>query len=555
MRRLALFALRVIRYCQLDAVACRAVYASEYFAMSDAPSPRFFAAALVLVGLFGIVSTGCQSEAENTEGAFVVVLDSSPKGLDPRFATSDASAKLVGILHAGLVSTDTASGEPELELAESIEQTSPVRYEIILRDDIYFHDGEPVTTADVEYTLMELGSDQVSSPYAGTTRRIEAMEVVDERRLNIELAEPYAPFMGDLSMGIVPEHICAGHSECPGDPIGAGPFAFDRREGDKLYVFDAFDRYFRGAPKIDKLAFKIVEDDNTRMLALMGNAADLVQNAVAPLMLPVVRDSDRLRIESGPSFKYTYLAFNLEHEILKDPKVRRAIAHGIDREAIIEHKFKGHARPSTGMLAPDHWAYEPDVATYDYDVEEAKRLLDEAGYPDPDGDGPQPRFELEFKVSASKFRKSLAQLMSHQLQRVGIEVTVRSYEWGTFFHDVKSRNFAMTTLQWPSVLDPSLYTWIFHSDNIPSATDRSAGANRGAYRNERVDELLERGQSETDRDKRKAIYGEVQQILARDLPYISLWHEDNIAIMSRDVRGYSMTPNARFEGLTQTYKE
>ncbi len=505
----------------------------------------------LLLAALGVA--GCQSPSARKDG-FVVLLDSAPKGLDPRFATSDASAKLVGLLHAGLVSVDTPSGQPQLELAKKIEQISPVRYEVTLRDDIYFHDGQPVTAADVDYTLTTLDSKLVNSPYAATSRRIDSVEVHDPRHLTITLKKPYAPFLNDLAMGILPAHICKGHRECPGKPIGAGPFEFVRQESDKLFVFKGFDKYFGGKPPIDHLVFKVVEDDNTRLLALLGKSADLVQNAVAPLMLPVVQRSDRLVVKSAPSFKYTYIGFNLEHPILKHLKVRQAIAYGIDRKAIIKYKFKGHARLSTGLLAPTHWAYEPDVMTYNYDVEKAKKLLDEAGYPDPDGDGPKPRFELEFKVSANKFRKSLAELIAHQLERIGIKVIVRSYEWGTFFHDIKSRNFAMTTLQWPSVLDPSLYTWIFHSKNIPSPENRSAGANRGAYRNKHVDDLLEEGERETDRAKRKAIYSEVQKILAHDLPYISLWHEDNIAIMSKDVKGYYMTPNARFEGLKQTRK-
>jgi peptide/nickel transport system substrate-binding protein len=519
--------------------------------MVDFTRQRLVSIAAVLLVVGAGFQVGCDSNA-TSEDSFVVLLDASPKGLDPRFATSDGSAKLVGLLHAGLVSVDTASGEPQLELAESIDQISPLRYEVTLRDDIYFHDGQKVTSADVEYTFMKLDSELVQSPYAGSQRRIETFDVVDERHLNITLKQPYAPFLNDLSMGVVPKHICAGHSECPGQPIGAGPFAFAKQEAFELFVFESFDKYFGGQPPIDRLAFKVVEDDNTRLLGLLGKSADLVQNAVAPLMLPVVHESDRLVVETAPSFKYTYIAFNLEHPILDDAKVRRAIAHGIDRKAIIKYKFRGHARLSTGMLAPDHWAYEPDVARYNYDVEAAKRLLDDAGYPDPDGDGPKLRFEIEFKVSASKFRQSLAGLIAHQLERVGIGVTVRSYEWGTFFYDVKSRNFAMTTLQWPSVLDPSLYSWIFHSKNIPSPQNRSAGANRGAYDNERMDELLERGERETDATKRKAIYSEVQQILARDLPYVSLWHEDNIAIMSDQVHDYYMTPNARFEGLKVT---
>ena len=177
-------------------------------------------------------------------------------------------------------------------------------------------------------------------------------------------------------------------------------------------------------------------------------------------------------------------------------------------------------------------------------------MLDEAGFKDPEG--PEPRFEIEFKVSSNKFRKSIATLIAHQLSDIGIKVTVRSYEWGTFFSDIKSRNFAMTTLQWPSVLEPSLYRWIFHSANIPSAEARSAGANRGAYRNSRVDELLDRGNVVVDRDERRKIYGEVQAILARELPYVSLWHEDNIAVTKQGVEDYFITPNARFEALKVT---
>jgi peptide/nickel transport system substrate-binding protein len=505
------------------------------------------------LALFGLVTitlmaVGCPScQKQDTDGAFVVLLDTSPRGLDPRFSTSDGSAKLVGLLHAGLVSTDTADGTIELRLAKSIEQTSPVVYAVELRDDIYFHDGTAVTSRDVEYTFMELGSELVRSPFAGLTRRIEQFEIHDERRFTITLQEPHAPFLTDMSLGIVPRHLCEGHKECPGDPIGAGPFRYVRHEGELYFEFAAFDRYFEGKPHIDRLVFRVLRDDNALLLALLGNTADVVQNSVAPLMLPVVERNERLKIQTAPSFKYTYLAFNLEHPILSDERVRQAIAHAIDREAIITYKFRDTARLSTGMLTPEHWAYEANVKTYAHNLDEARRLLDEAGYPEVNG----VRFELEFKVSANKFRRALAELMAQQLGQVGIVVRVRSFEWGTFFHDIRSRNFEITTLQWPSVHEPSLYRWIFHSSNIPSPDNRAAGANRGAYRNARVDELLEAGDRETDLEARRALYGEVQQILARELPYVSLWHEDNIAILRKGVEGYYTTPNARFESLKQ----
>jgi peptide/nickel transport system substrate-binding protein len=500
----------------------------------------------LVVGASQIDCAGCQ--ASNQHG-FTVLIDAKPKGLDPRFATSDASAKLIGLLHSGLVSIDTPDGEPELDLAKSIEQPTPTRYEVTLRDDIYFHDGEPVEADDVEYTLTRLDSDIVQSPYAQTDRLIDSFEIEDSRHFTIELAEPHAPFIGKLAMGIVPKHRCAGNSECPSPPIGAGPFRFESKDGNHRYVFRAFEKYHGGEPYIDRLIFKVVQDDNTRLLALLGKSAELVQNAVSPLMLPVVRDTKGLEVRTAQSFKYTYLGFNLEHEILKNRKVRAAIAYGIDRKAIIEHKFRGQATLASGMLAPGHWAYESDVEQYGYNPKKARRLLDEAGYRKR---GEAPRFKLEFKVSASKFRRSVAELIAHHLRRVGIDVEVRSYEWGTFFSDIKSGNFEITTLQWPSVMDPSLYTWIFHSKNIPSAENRSAGANRGAYRNPEIDRLLEAGERETDRQQRKEIYSDVQKILARELPYVSLWHEHNIAILRQGVEDYYMTPNARFEALKQT---
>jgi peptide/nickel transport system substrate-binding protein len=133
-----------------------------------------------------------------------------------------------------------------------------------------------------------------------------------------------------------------------------------------------------------------------------------------------------------------------------------------------------------------------------------------------------------------------------------VGIKVRAYEWGTFFNDIKGGSFDITMLQWPSVMEPNLYHWVFHSSNIPSPENRNAGANRGAYVNKELDALLDAGALETDMERRKNIYSDVQKILAHDVPYVSLWHEDNIVILKRGTRGYTPTPNARFEALKST---
>ena len=506
--------------------------------------------ARALCALCALALSGCQGQPL-PEGAFVVLLDAPAKGLDPRFAVGDSSAKLIGLIHAGLISTDTPDGVPALELAESITQPIPTRYEITLKPGLTFHDGSPLTTADVEYTLMSPG--QLKGALAGITQRIHTLTLHDERRMTLELKEPSASFMWDLAIGVVSKRACQGLEQCPEPVLGAGPFRLKEQRGEHTFILEAFEGYVQGQPALKDVVLQVVKDDNTRLLALLGGSASLVQNAVTPLMLPVIQEQPRHQVQTSTSAKYTYLAFNLRDERLRDLRVRQALAHGLDRQAIITSQYRGLARLSTGLLSPAHWAYEPDVATFPYDPERAMRLLDEAGFPDPDGPhGPLPRLELELKVSANKFRRALALLMAHQWAKIGVRVRVRAYEWGTYFADIKSGNFQLTTMQWPSVLDPGLYRWIFHTENIPSAQHRSAGANRGAYSNPDLDVLLDQAQRETDGERARALYSQIQKIVAADLPYVSLWHEDNIAIVKAGYTGYQSTPNARFEALKHT---
>jgi peptide/nickel transport system substrate-binding protein len=286
----------------------------------------------------------------------------------------------------------------------------------------------------------------------------------------------------------------------------------------------------------------------------MGGSGDLVQNGVNPLLLPVLERHPRLRVQTAPSIAYNYLGFNLEDPVLAQLGVRRAIAHALDREAIVATRFAGTARLATGMLAPGHWAFEGDLPRYGHDPALARRLLDEAGFADPDGEGPEPRLRLTLKTTSNRFRRSIARVLAHQLGQVGIAVEVRAYEWGTFFADVRSGNFQLFTLQWPAVVEPDLYHWIFHSSMIPSPDNGGRGANRGRYRNPALDALIEAGRRTPERDARRAIYSQVQRILAQDLPYVSLWHEDNVAVLDRSLQGYHILPNARFGGLVEVFR-
>jgi peptide/nickel transport system substrate-binding protein len=205
------------------------------------------------------------------------------------------------------------------------------------------------------------------------------------------------------------------------------------------------------------------------------------------------------------------------------------------------------------MLPPSHWAYNGEVDRYEHDPERARKLLDEAGYPDPDGPGGRPRLRLSYKTSAEQFRLTLARIMAAQLGEVGIEVEVRSFEFGTFFADIKRGNYQLASMQTADITEPDYLFTYFHSSRIPTPEELDLH-NRWRYRNDRVDALTMKGREEMDRARRRELYAEAQAILAAEVPIVPLWHEDNLALMNVDVEGYQVFPNAQFIGLTTATK-
>jgi len=200
--------------------------------------------------------------------------------------------------------------------------------------------------------------------------------------------------------------------------------------------------------------------------------------------------------------------------------------------------LKDLGTPASGLLSPLNWAYEGAVDSWPYDPEQAKRQLDEAGFHDPDGDGPRPRFKLSYKTTNIDLRRRIAEAFKEQLQAVGIELEIRGYEWGTFYSDVKKGNFHLFSLAWVGIADPDIYFHIYHSSSVPPDGD-----NRGHYANPALDTLLERGRWAVDINQRRAIYSEVQKIVARELPYIPLWWVKNVIVRRPALRGFVPYPD------------
>ena len=485
----------------------------------------------------------------------VVLIEQPPVSIDPRWCIGGYDFKVSRMVYAPLVSTDNDKLEPQMELASDVHHVGN-DWEITLRD-ARFSDGKTVTSDDVLYTFETL-RDPKTGGAATRIRRsfadagLTTVEARDDKHVVAHFTKPSATFITDINFGVL-ERPRPG-TPPNADAIGAGAFVLDKRDGETWYL-KRNDYYYLGKPPVKRLVFKTIRDDKSRLLALVGGSGDLTQNTISQLLIDAVAENPRLRVETGRSSVYSYIGLNTEDPILKDVKVRRAIAYAIDRQTIIHTTLHDNARAATGMLPTFHWAYNGDVDHYDFDPARAERLLDEAGYPDPDGDGPLPRFSIIYKTSNNKLRVAIARVVADQLARVGIAVELRVAEFATFFADIKKGNFQMFSMQIPEIAEPDLYIQFFASYRIPTRENLDAGGNRTRYRNPEVDRLILAGREELDRDKRKIIYGDIQRILAHDVPVISLWHEDNIVAMRRQVRGYRILPTAQLSALDRTYKQ
>ncbi len=518
-----------------------------------------WALALLLLG-------GCMRQRV-PQDELVVLIEQPPRNIDPRYTTTSIDFKLTYLAYARMVDVETETLEPRFDLAESVEplpglpdQGQPLRFQITLRE-ARFSDGSPVTAADVAYTVDKLGDEKQGS--AGLRRRfaesglVRPLEIVSPRVLRIAFSHPHASALTDLDFGIVKK----GSFESPslfGLPVGAGPFVPVSEAGEVTrFVRNAF--YHRGPPPIERLTVRVVRDANSRLLSLVGGSADLTQNTVSPLLFDAVgKWHKRLALHSAPSAILFYLGMNNEDIRLKDVRIRRAIAHAIDRDRIVRTKLHGKAQPATSLLPPFHWAYSPpengQAPALRYDPAESKRLLDEAGYPDPDGDGPKPRFTLLYKTSTDALPVAIARVIAAQLGEVGIGVEVRPLEFHIFLSDVKKGNYHLYTLQSAEIAEPNMFRNFLHSAYAPSNKNLDAGINRMRYRNADMDALLDDGQREMDRQKRRALYQQVQALLLRDLPMLPLWHPDNVVVTRREVDGYRLMPTAQFSGFAAIHK-
>ncbi len=494
------------------------------------------AAAILLAAAF----SGCAPKLPIDEGTLVIALPGAPTSIDPRLATDAYGEQILQMTHAFLLRRD-AAGNPLPDLAESWEERSPREYVFHLRRGARFHDGREVTAEDVRYTFDWILAPENRSPHRGSYDVIEAIEAPDPRTVVFRLARPFAPFLSTMTRGIVPAGSRArGYTPT----VGAGPFRVVDYQPDEAITLARFEGYYGGPPALARVVVKFVPDANIRFLELVKGSVNFALNGVDPDLLVPVLKNPRLVLTEAPGSNVSYLGFNLSDNVLSDPRVRRAIALAIDREAIVRTLWRGHADLADSILAPGFWAHADGIPPVRYDPAEARRLLDLAGHPDPDGGGPRLRFTLTYKTSQNELRRRIAAVIQEQLRQVGVGISVQSYEWGTFFSDIRRGNFQLYGLTWVGIADPDIFHLAFHSGQAPPA-----GANRGRYANPELDRLVEEGRMELSRRKRAEIYRKVQLLLAKDLPVFPLWVQRNILVRDARIRGFTITPDEDYASV------
>ena len=508
-------------------------------------SPSAFAIfGAVLCG--ALVLCGCDSSKTSLDSGTVnFLMDSAPTNLDPRIGADAYSAHVDGLMFSSLVARD-AHMNVIPDLAQSWDIPNPLTYIFHLRAGVKFHDGRPLTSADVKYTFDTIIFSALKTPKRGAFKMVTSVEAPDDATVIFHLSEAYASLLTSMvspEIGIVPR---GSGAEMAQHPIGTGPFRFVSATTDEEIVLERNENYFAGPPKIERLRMRIVPDAIVRALELRKGSADAAINSLTPDMVLTLAKERGLAATEEPGTTMAYLAFNFDDPILAKREVRQALAYATDRATIIKYLLRGQARPAQSLLPPNHWAFDADVQQYDFDPARAETLLDAAGYPR-GADGV--RLRLTLKTSTDEFTRLTSAAIADQWKRVGVVLELRPLEFATFYTDITRGSFQMYTLRWVGAnTDPDIFEYVFGSKRIPPV-----GANRGHYRNPELDILLDEARVEIDQERRKAILVRVQEIVARDEPYINLWYVDNVCVHRDRLEGISLSPGGDYDFLRSAF--
>jgi len=459
----------------------------------------------------------------------------NPARLNPLLATDSSSGQIAGFIFNGLVKYDRDSSTIISDLAQKFYFENNVTLIFELRKDVKWHDGEFFSAKDVVFTYETLISPKISSPYSAAFHFVKSVKALDAHTIKVVYTEPYFKSLETWMMGILPEHLLADEQNMMSakfntNPVGTGPYKLYQLEHSKNIILTAFDEYFLGRPKIDRISFHVIADPMTRFLMLKSSALDI--GSIEPMAYERQLNADffdKFNIYEEMSHSYTYLGFNLRLEKFKNPDVREALSLAIDRQEIVDILFFKHARVCTGPFLPGTKAFNKNVKSPLQNIQKAKELLKNAGYT-------QER-PLEFEIvtsNSSSIRPYAAQILQHQLKKIGVVVKLRIMEWQAFLNMVVfPHKFEAVLLGWGLSSTPDPYMF-WHTES-----DKEGGFNLVGYSNPKMDKMIEKSQTIIDRDELSLLWQEMFEIIVDDNPYLFLYIPNSISAVNKDIKNVS----------------
>jgi peptide/nickel transport system substrate-binding protein len=473
---------------------------------------KLFIIFVALLGLQACDKTGAEKEQP---APITFALAQMPLNLDPRYATDAASERVNRLLYQSLVDFD-AHARPVAALADW-HQISTRQYRFTLRKPLAkFHHGRTLGAEDVKatYDSLRLLKD---APHAAEFSNIEMIQVLSPEVFEFKLKQADPHFVTKLIIGILPADLTRQQHDFAHQPVGSGAFAFGTWEKRLL---------LRRLRDNQQLVLIEVKDPTVRVLKLRRGEVDLLQGDLPPELVKHLQQQPDIQVKTVAGTNFSYLGLNMRDPLLKQLNVRQALAFSINRAEIIEKVMVDNTRPAGAILPPEHYTnHGLNLTDYEYQPELAKKMLLEAGIKLP--------LKLVYKTSTDPQRVRFATILQSQMAKAGIDLDIRSLDWGTFFEEMKKGNFQLYGLTWVGIKTPEIYTKAFGSAYVPPR-----GFNRGRFADTVVDELLSREQWQA------AVKRAHDQ-----LPYIPLWYEGQFAAFRTDIMGYAPKPDGNWDDL------
>lgn len=460
-------------------------------------------------------------------------VDREPLTINPVFLTDLSSHMISNLVFRGLVSVDR-SGFPKPELCESWEIRDGRTLIFHLKKNVFWHDGEVFKAKDVIFTYQLINSGEIASPKRGSLGPIAELRELDPFTVLVRYREPFGPMVESWTQGILPEHLkrevlVPSFDE---NPVGTGPYRISKWKRGHFMVLEGYDRFYGGPPKTKRVVLRFIPDPTTRYLELRSGKCDVAE---LPVNLETERLRDRFTSYRASPYRYCFLGLNLLKAEFKDERIRRAIAHAIDKEKLIRVVLNGNGDISLGPYPRGTWYFNEDVRPYRYDVDEAKRLLASS------------KKSLSFSIYVSSENteaQKVAQLIQDDLKKVGISVEIRLLDWHTLRHRVlEERDFESVVMSRAYLWEPDLYD-LWHSSKA-----EKGGWNLFSFKDEEVDRLLEKARRVIDQNERSRLYKEIQRVLYERQACIFLYETPLVFYAKKEIRGVNPDPRGLLYGL------